>query len=132
MNPAGRDDARRGRRWGWVVLVAWAALLFWQSSSSGAGGLYRFLPAGSDKVAHALAYLVLGGAASVALGSRPGGALVAVLFGISDEIHQSFVPGRTPDLWDLVADAVGALLGAYLAPLLVWYPWRRNRDPHVE
>ena len=55
-----------------------------------------------------------------------------VSFGISDEIHQSFVPGRSPDLWDLVADSLGALLGAYLAPLLVRYPWRGRREPHVE
>ncbi len=107
------------KRWAWVAALLWAGLLFWQSSSTDAGGLMVHLPAGSDKVAHALAYFVLGGFASLATGSRPAGALLAVLFGISDEIHQSFVPGRFPDLWDLVADAVGALAGAWLAPWLL-------------
>lgn len=34
--------------------------------------------------------------------------LGAVLYGISDEWHQSFVPGRMPDWRDLVTDAIGA------------------------
>ena len=35
---------------------------------------------------------------------------VAVLYGITDEWHQSFVPGRTPDARDVVADLTGAVL----------------------
>lgn len=116
----------------WLGVVAWSALLFWQSSSSGDGSLLEFLPPGSDKLAHALAYLVLGGLAASATGGWAAGALLAVLFGISDEIHQSYVPGRFPDLWDLVADAVGALAGAWLGLRLVRNPWRRRPDPTVE
>ena len=37
--------------------------------------------------------------------------ILAVFYGISDEFHQSFVSGRTPSLVDLLADAVGALVG---------------------
>ena len=48
--------------------------------------------------------------------------LVAVLYGISDEFHQSFVPGRTPDVWDVACDAAGAL-----AALALWAAWRRHR-----
>ncbi len=33
-----------------------------------------------------------------------------VLYGVSDEIHQSFVPGRVMDIWDIAADAVGSLI----------------------
>ncbi|HZJ10327.1 MAG TPA: VanZ family protein [Trueperaceae bacterium] len=120
------------RRWGWLGVVLWSAVLFWQSASSGDGSLFALLPAGSDKVAHAFAYLVLGGLAALATGSRAGGALLAVLYGISDEIHQSFVPGRTPELWDLVADASGALVGAWLAFWLVRNPCRRRREPTLE
>jgi VanZ family protein len=35
--------------------------------------------------------------------------IVAVLYGISDEWHQSFVPNRHADFRDIVADATGAL-----------------------
>ncbi len=40
---------------------------------------------------------------------------LAILFAISDEWHQSFVPGRTASLGDVVIDAVGSILG-----LAVW------------
>lgn len=44
---------------------------------------------------------------------------VAVLYGITDEWHQSFVPGRTPDGRDIVADAVGAVLAVVVVTWLV-------------
>jgi VanZ family protein len=36
---------------------------------------------------------------------------IAVLYGVSDEWHQSFVPGRNPDVLDIVTDAIGAATG---------------------
>jgi VanZ family protein len=38
--------------------------------------------------------------------------VIAVLYGASDEWHQSFVPHRTPDWRDLRADAIGASAAA--------------------
>ncbi|HJL14865.1 MAG TPA: VanZ family protein [Sandaracinaceae bacterium LLY-WYZ-13_1] len=38
--------------------------------------------------------------------------LIAVLWGLLDEIHQAFVPGRSSEALDLVADTLGATLGA--------------------
>lgn len=37
--------------------------------------------------------------------------LGAFLYGLSDEFHQSMVPGRTADAMDLLADTIGGLLG---------------------
>ena len=37
--------------------------------------------------------------------------LIVVAYGISDEFHQTFVPGRTPDFADALADSIGGLLG---------------------
>jgi len=34
---------------------------------------------------------------------------IAFLYGVSDEIHQYFVPGRDADVLDVVADGIGAL-----------------------
>jgi VanZ family protein len=42
------------------------------------------------------------------------GALVGTLYGLSDEWHQSFVPGRDASASDAVMDAVGSTLGALL------------------
>jgi len=40
--------------------------------------------------------------------------LLGVLYGISDEIHQYYVPGRFSSYWDAVADGLGVCLGVYL------------------
>jgi len=37
--------------------------------------------------------------------------LFSTLFGISDEIHQSFVPYRTADAMDVLADILGSAFG---------------------
>ena len=50
---------------------------------------------------------------------------VAVLFGASDEWHQSFVPGRCADVNDWIVDGVGSALG-----VLVMYVWYRFSNKH--
>ena len=40
---------------------------------------------------------------------------LAVLYGLSDEFHQSFVPGRECSLLDLLADFLGAAFGAAIS-----------------
>jgi VanZ family protein len=37
--------------------------------------------------------------------------VLAVLYGISDEFHQSLVPGREPSTLDVLVDGAGALMG---------------------
>jgi hypothetical protein len=69
----------------------------------------------SDKVSHLAAYSVLG--AALAYGGAQAGIgplplmLFGSLYGASDEFHQSFVPGRSPDLRDWLADTAGVILG---------------------
>jgi VanZ family protein len=69
-----------------------------------------------DKIAHTVAYAILGYLTARALfyQSRfPGwrkkfllfAILLGIVYGISDEIHQYFVPGRVADVGDLIADA---------------------------
>ena len=43
----------------------------------------------------------------------------ASLYGISDEIHQSFVPFRDAEVADVIADILGAFSGVYLYQLLM-------------
>jgi len=40
--------------------------------------------------------------------------VVAALYAVTDEWHQSFVPSRTPSGWDVLIDATGATLGQVL------------------
>jgi VanZ family protein len=77
-----------------------------------------------DWSTHAAAYAVLSvltcravaGGFGLPVGLRE--ALLTVVFctvyGITDEYHQSFVPGRQSSAWDVAKDATGALLGAWL------------------
>ena len=39
---------------------------------------------------------------------------ITASFGLLDEIHQHYVPGRTPDALDVAADLAGALIGIWL------------------
>lgn len=101
---------------GWLAALTWAAFLVIQSGSPSVGGfLARILahfPLGADKVGHAAAYAVLGALLTLATGRVCLAVVIATLFGVSDEIHQYFVPGRAADVFDVVADGVGALVGA--------------------
>ena len=36
--------------------------------------------------------------------------IIGTLYGVSDEFHQSFVPGRTASIWDLAADSIGVAI----------------------
>ena len=111
----------------WTFAAAWAGLIFWLSNSPDARGgasLLALLPYG-DKLAHGTAFGVLGALLYLASG-RVGVALVlAVLYGASDELHQSFVPGRSVDALDLLADTLGAALSIFL----VRYLTRRRGAP---
>jgi VanZ family protein len=40
--------------------------------------------------------------------------LLSGLYGISDEIHQHFVPYRDADLMDVLADTIGGIMGVYI------------------
>jgi len=108
---------RRVRVWGpaWATMV----LIFVLSSISGLGPI----PGGvDDGVAHALQYAVLAALLLRGLaGARWRGVkvraaalavLLATLYGVTDEAHQWFVPGRTAEVTDLVADAIGAAVAA--------------------
>jgi len=47
--------------------------------------------------------------------------LFCLLYGISDEFHQSFIPGRFPSVLDLVADTIGAVVVVW-----IWYRMKRK------
>lgn len=71
------------------------------------------------KAAHFSVYCLLGGALSVALRRINRESwwlpiLLACLYAISDEFHQSFVPGRGPLATDVMIDTMGASLGVLI------------------
>jgi VanZ family protein len=55
---------------------------------------------------------------------------IALLYAISDEWHQSFVPGRYPDAFDVAVDVIGATCGLLAARwvLTKWHPTDSQED----
>ncbi len=108
----------------WLPALAWMALIFVLSSQS---GLRVSEDAAVDKpfriTGHLLAFAGLAALLLFALsrGGRPRWHLVVialgitVLYGVSDEWHQSFVPDRTGRVDDLVVDTIGATIGLAIA-----------------
>ena len=100
--------------WLWAPVAAYMALIFVLSGMAAPP-----IPAQtSDKTLHVVGY---GGLGIVALRATAGAVLsgvtggsaaaawtIATLYGVTDEYHQSFVPERTADPADALADAVGA------------------------
>lgn len=117
-----------------LLTAAYCGAIFWLSS--GPIPIEVDMPiASSDKLAH---FVVYGGlAAIVSVGLRRSNERVstrvqflmplvfASLYGVSDEIHQAFVPSREFDLFDMIADALGA---AAMQVFLCKYWWGIWRD----
>lgn len=102
-----------------IPLVCWLGLIFWLSSHS---VLIKIQDQAGEKLfyksAHMLAYAVLAWLwwraltrARVTTWTVLAWAFtLTTLYGISDEIHQLFVPGRHGQVADVLFDASGALL----------------------
>ena len=113
-----------------ALAIAWAGVIFYLSSQPSIDTPSLF--PGQDKLFHMIAFGVLGfflmgGMKTMGNGYRTGQVwfvvVLVMLYGLLDEFHQYFVPGRTMDIYDVLADVAGALLGAwsmyYLARILV-------------
>ena len=108
--------------WGPPALLA--AIIFALSSLSQVpGATYVW-----DKLAHCTVFGTLclltlrathGGARPLALRPAAAAFFLVLLWGVLDEVHQSFVPGRDASARDVAADALGAALA-----LALWAAWR--------
>ena len=88
---------------------------------------------GADKVAHFCVYATLGLSILFAHAgeTRCGRPLsvcftvlaVVILYGISDEFHQSFIPNRSVSFLDLVADTSG---GLFVAVIFYYRTWQKR------
>ncbi len=107
--------------WNWGPAVIWMAATFVVSHQSRVE-----IPFGApDYIGHGVSYAVLGALLMRALaggtlqGMRTGlilpAVLIAAVYGVSDEFHQSFIPGRMASVSDIAADTIGAVVGAGIA-----------------
>ena len=113
-----------------MACVAYAAAIFVASSFPAAVAVPQ--PGGvSDKVVHYVEFAILVVLVAGAIGPRDSRGwnraivlafALAAAYGVSDEVHQFFVPSRIADPWDAVADVLGAVAGA----AIVWWATRRR------
>jgi VanZ family protein len=115
----------------WLPAAAYMAFIYYLSSRSQfpvqAPDWFFF----ADKVVHTVLYaglgffvlraLIQGDPSRVTLGALILAAIITSLYGVSDEFHQSFVPGRTPDVYDWMTDTLGAFLAC------AYFYWRKTR-----
>jgi VanZ family protein len=113
----------------WLPVIGWAALIFLLSAQS---DLHFSTDTSIDWPLRKAAHLTIFGIFAILIeraltGSGVGRALaigfvVAGLFAASDEIHQSFVVGRSPMVIDVLIDLVGVAVG-----LLIWQRFLARR-----
>lgn len=111
----------------WLPALVYMALIFILSSIPTLASYSKHLPF-RDKGAHFLEYAMLGALTTHAAGRtfpelHRGrvflfGVMLATLFGVSDELHQAFVPGRRADFGDIIADLLGAIVGGLVRLML--------------
>ncbi len=105
------------KRWRYGIPLVWMALIFWLSSRPS-------LPAAPEpwldilikKTGHMVEYAILTGAWAWALAADISDVksrlrlafAIAVLYAISDEMHQRWVPGRHARVLDVFIDGTGA------------------------
>jgi VanZ family protein len=114
--------AKRTRALRILVLLAWMGLItYWSSQGSlpidtpdVANVLHNF----QHRLAHVLAFGLMGLLGRWAFDGWPRAAFLAVLavalFGVTDEFHQSFVPGRRAAIDDWALDTASAALAVYV------------------
>lgn len=138
----------------WVLVALWAAVIFLMSANTGddlSGGeglvarVRALLMAAQEAwigtsvdlvspFAHFCEYALFGFLLQNALGCEAPARRAVLLavatasaYGVTDEFHQLFVPGRACDPVDWLVDTAGAALGA----LVAWRTLRRFQPPHV-
>lgn len=119
----------------WGPVVAWMAMIFVLSSQPTLPSApYALLDLVTKKSAHFLEFAVLAGLcfrafALLRFGPAVGAAtvwalVVSVAYAGFDELHQSYVPNRHPQVSDVLVDTAGVLLA--LVAILWWS--RRQHD----
>ena len=110
----------------WLPVIAWAAVIFALSSIPSLGTGLGTWDLVLRKLAHATEYAILGALLVRALGHASAAFAAGVAYAISDEIHQTFVPGREGAPLDVLIDAIGVAVG-----IALFRRMRRRQAPSV-
>jgi VanZ family protein len=111
-----------------LPVIALCLAIFWQSSYPGL--IKQPLFSHADKLLHFIAYAFLAVLCARNLAAEkpfwtPFRIKIVTIFcvslyGLSDEIHQAFVPARSASMGDFVADCTGSVAGSF------FYLWKKS------
>ena len=112
----------------WVIVLCIAVFIFYVSSVSFKAGQanYDFLPF----IYHFSVFFLFGLFLMIALARGENSAffflatIIAIVYGISDEIHQIFVPGRSASVYDILVDSFGIFYAMLIYSISIQY--RKN------
>ncbi len=104
----------------WAPVILWMIIIFTLSSIPG-----KEIPSVKiphlDKIVHSIEYFILGFLLIRAFSNSATGVnrtllvafsiFIAAGFAITDELHQSFIPGRVTDIIDFMSDSMGSAVG---------------------
>ncbi len=109
----------------WLAVLFWCGVIFFFSSQSVLPGPADqwadfFLKKAAHMTVYGILFLLVVRAQKQCTPKHTIAAFLFVfLYAVSDEIHQSFVPGRTPSIRDIGFDLAGATL-AFFAQKIRW------------
>ena len=137
----------------WILFLLWLVVIFFfssqngQSSSDLSNGLLNFLeefthlPLTNEffsffirKLAHFTEYLILGILScnlvkqyrSLNKMEYSAILLFCITYAISDEVHQMFVNGRSPQVFDVFVDSLGSSVGIFLIYIMTKVKKNKN------
>jgi VanZ family protein len=97
-----------------IAVVAWMAVIAWGSLSPAHGPSFA-----SPSLLHGIAYMILAWLTRIAFPQRRQVGMVviaglAVAYGVLMEMLQTLVPSRAAEIWDVLVDVIGILVGMSL------------------
>ncbi len=114
----------------WLPAVLWAGLIFYLSSRTNVTPGWGIWDEIFSCSAHFIEYLILSFLLLRAFDNTTNLAIktkyvfvviIVILYAMSDEWHQSFIPTRIPSLFDIITDIMGAVV------LLSYNKWKKIR-----
>lgn len=142
---------------GWMAVIFYLSAQHAEQSADLSGGITKLINDVVEKVApeadfhieqisyfvrknaHFFAYMLLSILIMNALRSSGGRGMkraflafvISVLYAISDEVHQLYVPGRSGQISDVLLDSIGALTGISLYIIISQRKTRRKREQNT-
>ena len=123
LSYATMEESRRHFIRFWLPVVVYLGLIFVLSSIPDPSLVKEDIPS-FDKLLHTIEYAALGFLlvrglknSRLRLSRRNcilGAVALATLYGMSDELHQYFVPQRHASLWDVFFDCIGSFIGSLI------------------